>query len=110
VNVAAGQYDLRATFEGLSPALRACASARGRRRRSGSYSGSPSFRAGNHGQQRRRRGRRDGANNVDAITIDTNMLESLPVFDNDFCGRHMSQFLDAGSSARGVTIVVTAWK
>ena len=32
-------------------------------------------------------------NNVDAITIDQNMLESLPVFDNDFVAT-MSQFLD----------------
>ena len=35
-------------------------------------------------------------NNVDAITIDQSMLESLPVFDNDFVAT-MSQFLDAGS-------------
>jgi hypothetical protein len=45
-------------------------------------------------------------NNVDAITIDENMLESLPVFDNDFVAT-MSQFLDAGSIGNGgVTIVV----
>jgi len=45
-------------------------------------------------------------NNVDAITIDQNMLESLPVFDNDFVAT-MSQFLDAGSIGNGgVTIVV----
>ena len=44
--------------------------------------------------------------NVDAITIDQNMLESLPVFDNDFIAT-MSQFLDAGSIGNGgVTIVV----
>ena len=44
--------------------------------------------------------------NVDAITIDQNMLESLPVFDNDFVAT-MSQFLDAGSIGNGgVTIVV----
>ena len=45
-------------------------------------------------------------NNVDAIIIDQNMLESLPVFDNDFVAT-MSQFLDAGSiGTGGVTIVV----
>ena len=45
-------------------------------------------------------------NNVDAITIDQSMLESLPVFDNDFVAT-MSQFLDAGSIGNGgVTIVV----
>jgi len=45
-------------------------------------------------------------NNVDAITIDQNMLDSLPVFDNDFVAT-MSQFLDAGSIGNGgVTIVV----
>ena len=44
--------------------------------------------------------------NVDAITIDQNMLESLPMFDNDFVAT-MSQFLDAGSIGNGgVTIVV----
>jgi hypothetical protein len=45
-------------------------------------------------------------NNVDAITIDQDMLDSLPVFDNDFVAT-MSQFLDAGSIGNGgVTIVV----
>ena len=45
-------------------------------------------------------------NNVDAITIDQDMLEALPVFDNDFVAT-MSQFLDAGSIGNGgVTIVV----
>jgi hypothetical protein len=45
-------------------------------------------------------------NNVDAITIDQDMLASLPVFDNDFVAT-MSQFLDAGSIGNGgVTIVV----
>jgi Carboxypeptidase regulatory-like domain len=45
-------------------------------------------------------------NNVDAITLDQDMLASLPVFDNDFVAT-MSQFLDAGSIGNGgVTIVV----
>jgi hypothetical protein len=46
-------------------------------------------------------------NNVDAVSIDTTMLESLPVFDNDYIAT-MSRFLDAGSLGNGgVTIVVT---
>jgi hypothetical protein len=45
-------------------------------------------------------------NNVDAVTIDQNMLESLPVFDNDLIAT-MSQFLDSGSIGNGgVTVVV----
>jgi hypothetical protein len=44
--------------------------------------------------------------NVDAITVDQEMLASLPVFDNDFVAT-MSQFLDAGSIGNGgITIVV----
>ncbi|HEY2150493.1 MAG TPA: TonB-dependent receptor, partial [Vicinamibacterales bacterium] len=46
------------------------------------------------------------AGNVDAVSIDSNMLESLPVFDNDYIAT-MSQFLDSGSLGNtGVTIVV----
>ena len=44
--------------------------------------------------------------NVDAVSVDQNMLESLPVFDNDIVAT-MSQFLDAGSiGTSGVTVVV----
>ena len=104
--VAAGQYDLRSTFEGFKPATV--------RVRVGNRSPAPqrlvlglaalqqeitvSNAAAEVGAT--------AANNVDAITIDTNMLESLPVFDNDFVAT-MSQFLDAGSIGNGgVTIVV----
>jgi len=46
------------------------------------------------------------ANNVDAVAVDTHMLETLPVFDNDYIGT-MSRFLDAGSLGNtGVTIVI----
>ena len=46
---------------------------------------------------------------MDAITIDQDMLASLPVFDNDFVA--MSQFLDAGSIGNGgVTIVVNGMR
>jgi hypothetical protein len=48
----------------------------------------------------------DSASNVDAVSIDTNMLESLPVFDNDYIGT-ISRFLDTGSlGTNGVTLVV----
>lgn len=46
------------------------------------------------------------ASNVDAVTIDTEMLDSLPVLDRDFVAT-MSRFLDSGSVGNGgVTIVV----
>jgi Carboxypeptidase regulatory-like domain len=104
--VAAGQYDLRSTFEGFKPASV--------RVRVGTRAPAPqrlvlglaaleqeitvSNAAAEVGAT--------AGNNVDAITIDQNMLESLPVFDNDFVAT-MSQFLDAGSIGNGgVTIVV----
>ena len=44
--------------------------------------------------------------NVDAVSIDTNMLESLPVFDHDYLAT-ISRFLDTGSfGTGGVTVVV----
>ena len=46
------------------------------------------------------------ASNVDAVSIDANMLENLPIFDSDYVAT-MSRFLDAGSLGNGgVTIVV----
>ncbi len=46
------------------------------------------------------------AGNIDAVSVDTATLESLPVFDNDYIAT-MSRFLDAGSLGNaGVTIVV----
>ncbi|MGH7618562.1 MAG: carboxypeptidase regulatory-like domain-containing protein, partial [Gemmatimonadaceae bacterium] len=46
------------------------------------------------------------ANNVDAIAVDQNMLESLPIFDQDYIGT-ISRFLDSGSlGSGGVTLVV----
>ena len=48
----------------------------------------------------------DASSNVDAVSIDTSTLESLPVFDNNYIAT-MSRFLDSGSiGAAGVTIVV----
>jgi carboxypeptidase family protein/TonB-dependent receptor-like protein len=46
------------------------------------------------------------ASNSDAVTIDQAMLDSLPVFDQDFIGT-VSRFLDAGALGNGgATIVV----
>jgi hypothetical protein len=46
------------------------------------------------------------SNNLDAVTVDQNMLESLPVFDQDYIAT-LSRFLDSGSiGTGGVTIVV----
>ena len=50
--------------------------------------------------------RADSSGNVDAVTIDQNMLDSLPVFDRDYIAT-MSRFLDTGSLGNGgVTVVV----
>lgn len=44
--------------------------------------------------------------NLDTVSLDRQMLDNLPVFDQDYVGA-MSQFLDAGSIATGgVTLVV----
>jgi outer membrane receptor protein involved in Fe transport len=46
------------------------------------------------------------SNNLDAVTVDQNMLESLPVFDQDVVAT-VSRFLDSGSiGTGGVTVVV----
>lgn len=46
------------------------------------------------------------ANNLDAVSVDQNMLESLPVFDQDYIAT-ISRFLDSGSLGNaGATIVV----
>ena len=46
------------------------------------------------------------ANNADAVSVDTNMLAGLPMFDNDVVAT-MSRFLDSGSLGNGgATIVV----
>src|SRR6266849_2011478 len=48
----------------------------------------------------------NGSGNVDAVTIDQNMLDSLPMFDHDYVAT-MSRFLDSGSlGTGGVTVVV----
>jgi len=48
----------------------------------------------------------DSAKNLDAVTVDEGMLQSLPVFDQDYIAT-LSQFLDPGAvGTSGVTIVV----
>src|SRR5215831_16875652 len=50
--------------------------------------------------------RATASSNADAVSLDTAMLESLPVFDNDLVAT-MSRFLDTGSLGNaGVTLVV----
>src|SRR5206468_2007161 len=46
------------------------------------------------------------SNNVDAVAVDQTMLESLPMFDQDYIAT-ISRFLDSGSiGTGGVTLVV----
>ena len=48
----------------------------------------------------------DAAENLDVVTMDREMMNSLPVFDQNYVAA-MSQFLDAGSiGTNGVTLVV----
>ena len=104
--VAPGQYELRARYEGFKSASA--------KLRVGTRAPSPQRLVLPLGDLTQEITVSNGAtdvgtssnSNVDAITIDENMLEALPVFDNDFVAT-MSQFLDAGSIGNGgVTIVV----
>ena len=48
----------------------------------------------------------EASQNLDTVTLDRQMLDNLPIFDQDYVGA-MSQFLDSGSIATGgVTLVV----
>ena len=101
-----GRYDVRATFEGFTPTIvrvtvgaRAPAAVRvtlplaGLTQEITVSNAPPEVNAA------------AGANS-DAVTIDQNMLESLPVFDQDFIAT-LSRFLDTGSiGTGGVTVVV----
>jgi hypothetical protein len=105
-HVSAGQYQLLARFDGFSPAssrLRVTNRAPGAQRLVLEIAGltqeiTVSNAAVEVGAT--------ASKNVDAVSIDATMLESLPVFDNDYIAT-MSRFLDAGSLGNaGVTIVV----
>jgi hypothetical protein len=48
----------------------------------------------------------DSADNLDVVTLDREMLDNLPIFDQNYVGA-LSQFLDPGSiGTAGVTLVV----
>ena len=104
--VASGRYDLSVAYEGFEPTVvhvtvgtRALAPVRitlalaGMKQEITVSSGTPEVNT-------------TAANNLDAVTVDLNTLESLPVFDQDYVAT-MSQFLDSGSiGSSGVTVVV----
>jgi hypothetical protein len=104
--VASGQYELRARYEGFKSATA--------RVRVGARSPSPQrlvlgladIRHEITVSNAANEVRTDASSNVDAVAIDTSMLESLPVFDNNYVAT-MSRFLDSGSiGTSGVTVVV----
>ena len=104
--VAPAQYELRATYEGFKPASV-------RVRVGGRSPGAQTLvlrladltqeiTVSNGAAQVEAR----ASNNVDAVTVDQSLLESLPVFDNDYIAS-VSRFLDSGSiGTGGVTVVV----
>jgi hypothetical protein len=104
--VAAGQYELRATFEGFKPAsarVRVGTRAPGRQTLVLAIAGlKQEITVSNAAAQVDT----TASNNLDAVTVDQNMLESLPVFDQDYIAT-LSRFLDSGSiGTGGVTVVV----
>ena len=104
--VAAGQYELRARYEGFKSA-----SARVRVGSRPPAAAKLVLGLANLQQEitvsnATARVDTTASNNVDAVTMDTNMLESLPVFDQDYIAT-LSRFLDSGSiGTGGVTVVV----
>ena len=105
-SVSGGAYELRATFEGFKAASNRVRV--GRRALSGQKlvlelaSISQEITVTNAAEDVST----SGASNVDAVTIDQNMLDTLPVFDHDVVAT-MSRFLDTGSlGTGGVTVVV----
>ena len=104
--VPAGQYQLLARFEGFTPASI-------RVRVTGRAPGAQKLVLGIAGLTQEitvsnltAEVGATASNNVDAVSVDTSMLELLPVFDNDLVAT-MSRFLDSGSLGNaGVTIVV----
>jgi hypothetical protein len=105
-NVAPGQYELRATYEGFTPAsirLRV-----GPRPPSGqklvlAIAGlKQEITVSNAATEVEA----TASSNVDAVAVDQSMLESLPVFDHDYVAT-LSRFRDTGSLGNGgVTVVV----
>ncbi|HEV2986458.1 MAG TPA: carboxypeptidase regulatory-like domain-containing protein, partial [Vicinamibacterales bacterium] len=104
--VAPGQYELRATYEGFKPAsarLRVGSRSPGAQKLVLAIAGlTQEITVSNAAAEV------DAtvSNNVDAVTVDQSMLESLPVFDHDYVAT-LSRFLDSGSlGTGGVTVVV----
>jgi hypothetical protein len=104
-HVAPGQYEIRARFEGLrasSTRVRVGTRPPAAQKLVLAMAGlsqeiTVSSRAGVEAA---------AANNADAVSVDTTMLDSLPMFDRDYIAT-VSRFLDAGSlGSGGVTIVV----
>ena len=105
-NVAAGQYELRTSFEGFKPAAV--------RVRVGARAPAPQklvLRLADVKQEitvsnAAAQVDATASNNLDAVTVDQQMLESLPVFDQDYIAT-LSRFLDSGSlGSGGATVVV----
>jgi len=105
-SVAAGQYELRTSFEGFKPAAV--------RVRVGARPPAPQklvLRLADVTQEITVSNAAvqvdaTASNNLDAVTVDQQMLESLPVFDQDYIAT-LSRFLDSGSlGSGGATVVV----
>src|SRR5439155_13016241 len=104
--VAAGAYDLRATFEGFAPGtvrVRVAARPPSPQKLVLKVAGLKQEITVTNGTAQVDT---TASNNLDAVTVDQGLLDSLPVFDQDFVAT-LSRFLDAGSIGNGgVTIVV----
>src|SRR5437660_1233376 len=104
--VAAGQYELRATFEGFkqgSTRVRVGNRSPGAQKLVLSLTNlTQEVTVSNGGTE----AGANSANNLDAVAVDQSTLEGLPVFDQDYIAT-ISRFLDSGSlGSGGATIVV----
>jgi len=105
-DVAAGQYELRASYEGFTPAasrVRVGARPPGVQKLVLAIAGlKQEITVSNAAAEVDA----TASSNVDAVAVDQSMLESLPVFDHDYVAT-LSRFLDTGSlGSGGVTVVV----
>jgi outer membrane receptor protein involved in Fe transport len=104
--VAPGSYDLRVSFEGFEPKtvhVTVGSRAPGLLRVTLAVAGlAQEVTVSNGGLQ----ADTTAGNNLNAIVVDQNALNDLPVFDQDYVGT-LSRFLDAGSiGTNGVTLIV----
>jgi hypothetical protein len=104
--VAAGQYQLKATYEGFKEAstrLRVGARSPGAQKLVLGLANVKEDVTVSNGGDRVDTG---ASNNLDSIAVDQDVLDSLPIFDRDYIAT-ISRFLDAGSiGGGGATIVV----